>query len=242
VCDRCYWLVVDKRGTSIFCALQPDYSDSRIDYAFSVRNPGSRLQAPDPAGVEAFQFVESTGTVTALIRSWREGDQAALDRLVPLVYAELRRMARARLRALRDHSLQPTALVHEAYLRLVGLEMPVHDRTHFFALAARLMRQILVDHARRKQARKRGGGLTITSLENVSEPVAIAVVDILVLEEALQELASFDQRACRVVELRYFAGLKLDEAAEALGVSTATVERDWAVAKAWLSKRLSPPA
>jgi RNA polymerase sigma factor (TIGR02999 family) len=176
-----------------------------------------------------------------LIQSWREGDQSALDRLVPLVYAELRRIARVRLRGLHDHSLQPTALVHEAYVRLVDLQVPIHGRTHFFALAARLMRQILVDHARKRRARKRGGGMTITSLENVSEPVAIGVVDILVLDQALQELASFDQRSCRVVELRYFAGLKLDETAEALGVSTATVERDWAVAKAWLSKRLSQP-
>jgi RNA polymerase sigma factor (TIGR02999 family) len=180
-----------------------------------------------------------SGTVTALLRSWREGDKDALDRLVPIVYAELRRVARARLKTERDDSLQPTALVHEAYLRLVDVDrMTIHNRTHFLALAARLMRQILVDHARRRRASKRGGAVTMTGLQDVSQPPAAAIVDVLALDEALEELTSFDERSCRVVELRYFAGLNIDETAEELEVSTATVERDWAVAKAWLSKRL----
>ena len=184
---------------------------------------------------------QSGGTVTALLLRWRDGDKTALDRLVPLVYAELRRVARARLKGERDHSLQPTALVHEAYLHLVDLDrMTIHSRAHFCALAARLMRQILVDHARRRRADKRGGGVTITGLEDASAPNAVALVDVLAVDEALQELTSFDERSCRVVELRFFAGLNISETAAALDVSTTTVERDWAVAKAWLLKRLSP--
>ena len=178
--------------------------------------------------------------MTALLQDWREGNKDALDRLVEIVYVELRRVARARLKSDRNLSLHPTALVHEVYLRLVDTDrMTVHNRAHFLALAARLMRQILVDHARRRQARKRGGGLSLTNLEDVPSPAGTGVVDILALDEALQELMLFDERACRVVELRHFAGLNIDETAETLEVSAATVERDWAVAKAWLSKRLS---
>lgn len=180
------------------------------------------------------------GTVTALLLSWRNGDESALDRLVPIVYADLRRVARARLKAERGHSLEPTALVHEVYLRLVDLDrMTVHNRTHFFALAARLMRQVLVDHARRKQAQKRGGGLTMIGVDEAAPTTRTSVVDVMALDEALQELAAFDERACHIVELRYFAGLSIDETAEAMQVSTATVEREWTVAKAWLLKRLS---
>jgi len=179
-------------------------------------------------------------TVTALLLNWRGGDKAALDRLIPIVYAELRRVARARLRAERGHSLEPTALVHEVYLRLVDLDrMTVNNRTHFFALAARLMRQVLVDHARRRQAQKRGSGVTMVGVDEVSAATRTSMVDVLALDEALRELAVFDERSCRVVELRYFAGLNIDETAEAIEISTATVEREWTVAKAWLLKRLS---
>jgi RNA polymerase sigma factor (TIGR02999 family) len=182
-----------------------------------------------------------SGTVTALLQNWREGDKDALDRLVEIVYAEMRRVAGARLKSNRNLTLHPTALVHEVYLRLVGTDgITVRNRAHFLALAARLMRQILVDHARRRQARKRGGGLTLTDLGDVPSPAGMGVVDVLALDEALQELMSFDERACRVVELRYFAGFNIDETAETLEVSAATVERDWAVAKAWLSKQLAP--
>jgi RNA polymerase sigma factor (TIGR02999 family) len=177
--------------------------------------------------------------VTALLLRWRQGDAAALDQLVPVVYDELRRVARAHLRAERHTSLQPTALVHELYLRLVDRDrMIVRDRTHFFAIAARLMRQILVDHARRRLADKRGGGVTIIGLEEV-EPPRTPGVDVLVIDEALDQLMSVDARICRVVELRFFGGLNIEEAAEALEVSPATVERDWAMAKAWLFQRLS---
>ena len=180
--------------------------------------------------------------VTDLLLSWRQGDAAALDRLVPLVYDELRRVARRRFRGESPgHALQATALVHEVYLRLVDVDrMTLTSRAHFFGVAATLMRQILVDHARRQRADKRGGGATLLSLDDVSPPAQPASVDVLALDQALEALSSIDARQCHVVELRFFAGLNIDEAAEALGVSAATVEREWALAKAWLFRRLSP--
>lgn len=182
--------------------------------------------------------------VTGLLLSWRQGDAAALDRLVPLVYDELRRVARRNLRREQaGHALQATALVHEVYLRLVDVDrLTLKNRTHFFALSARLMRQILVDHARRQHAGKRGGGATRVSLDDTLRATQPANVDVLALDEALDALSSIDDRQCRVVELRFFAGLNIDEAAEALGVSPATVEREWAHAKAWLYRRLSSHA
>jgi RNA polymerase sigma factor (TIGR02999 family) len=180
--------------------------------------------------------------VTGLLLSWRQGDAAALDRLVPLVYDELRRVARGHLRREPPgHALQATALVHEVFLRLVDVDrMTMQSRTHFFAMSARLMRQILVDHARRQRADKRGGGATVISLDDVSLAAAqTSAVDVLALDEALEALSSLDARQCRVVELRFFAGLNIPEAADALGVSTATIEREWAMAKAWLHRRLS---
>ena len=182
--------------------------------------------------------------VTGLLLSWRQGDAEALDRLVPLVYDELRRVARGHLRREPPgHSLQATALVHEVFLRLVDADrLTPMSRTHFFAISARLMRQILVDHARRKRADKRGGGATVISLDEVGPAAAQpSGVDVLALDEALDALSSFDARQCRVVEMRFFAGLNIPETADALGVSTPTVERDWAMAKAWLHRRLSAP-
>lgn len=182
--------------------------------------------------------------VTGLLLSWRQGDAAALDRLVPLVYDELRRVARRHLqREPAGHALQATALVHELYLRLVDVDrMTLENRTHFLAVSARLMRQILVDHARRQRADKRGGGATVITLDEMTPAAAqLSTVDVLALDEALDALSSLDARQCRVVELRFFAGLNIPEAADALGVSTATVEREWAMAKAWLHRRLSAP-
>jgi RNA polymerase sigma-70 factor (ECF subfamily) len=179
--------------------------------------------------------------VTALLLQWREGNKDALDRLVPIVYAELRRVARARLRGEgAGHMLQTTALVHEAYLRLVDVDLTLENRAHFFAVASRLMRQVLVDHARRRDAAKRGADITI-SLEDAMPEAPPAAVDILALDEALDALAALDPRLCRVVELKFFAGLTIDETADALGVSRATVERDWTAAKAWLYDRMSTP-
>ena len=180
--------------------------------------------------------------VTELLLSWRQGDAEAFDRLVPLVYDELRLVARRHLqREQPGHALQATALVHEVYLRLVDVErLTLKNRTHFFAVAAKLMRQILVDHARRQHADKRGGGATLLSLDDVAPAARPVSVEVLALDEALAALASIDGRQSQVVELRYFAGLSIDEAAEALGMSPATVEREWAFAKAWLFRRLSP--
>ena len=179
--------------------------------------------------------------VTQLLRSWRQGNGEALDRLVPLVHAELRRVARSHIRREGPgHTLEATALVHEVYLRLVGLDrLTLNDRTHFFALAATLMRQILVDHARRKRADKRGGAVSMISLDGVSPAAQPSIVDVLAPDQALDALSSRDARQGRVVELRFFAGLSIDETAEAIGVSAATVEREWAMAKAWLHRRLS---
>ncbi len=182
----------------------------------------------------------ATPDVTELLRAWHRGESGALDRLLPLVYSELRRVARARLRHERPgHTLQATALVHEAYVRLVGGRGPApQNRAQLFAIAARLMREILVDHARRKAASKRGGSVSLVGLdESIEAP--IAPVDILALDRALTELHARDPRLCRVVELRFFAGLTIDETADALEVSTATVERDWTVSRAWLHQRLS---
>jgi RNA polymerase sigma factor (TIGR02999 family) len=179
--------------------------------------------------------------VTALLRAWSKGDADAGERLLPIVYGELRRQA-ARLlrRERRDHTLQPTALVHETYLRLV--EQRAADwrsRAQFFAVAAQAMRRILVDHARRHGARKRGGSWDRITLDETrrawpGEPD----VDVLALEEALSELASIDADKVRLVELRFFAGLSLDETAAVLGVSESTVTREWRLARAWLFRRL----
>jgi RNA polymerase sigma factor (TIGR02999 family) len=182
----------------------------------------------------------SQEAVTELLQKWQGGDAAALDRLLPLVYDELRRVARARLRAERPgHTLQATALVHEAYLRLVGGGATPRNRTHLFAMAATLMRQILVDHARRRDAHKRGGAATMIALDEGVPAPTVATVDLLALDEALTELSALDPRLCQVVELKFFAGLTIDETAEALHVSPATIERDWTVSKAWLHQRLT---
>ena len=181
--------------------------------------------------------------MTRLLIDWRRGNQAALDELLPLVYNELRRLAQARLRQEpQGHTLQATALVNEAYVRLVDLDqLTISDRNHFFAMAARVMRQVLVDHARRKRSEKRGGGATKITLGGVAAAGAAQPldVDVLDLDTALEELAALDDRMARVVELKFFVGMTLDETADALQVSHATVERDWAMAKAWLFRRLA---
>ena len=182
------------------------------------------------------------GDVTQLLNELGGGDRAALDQLVPLVFDELRRLAHSYLRRERaDHTLQPTALVNEAYLRLANQQdVRWQNRAHFFGIAASLMRQILVDHARRRAADKRGGAdlerLSITQAEDL---VNHEDVDVLALNEALERLNEFDRQQARIVELKFFAGLTIEETTEVLGVSHATVERDWKLARSWLKRELS---
>ncbi len=179
--------------------------------------------------------------VTQLLQGWREGDSKALDALLPLVYKELRRLAHFQLRNERaDHTLQSSALVHEAYLRLVGVNPPRWEsRTHFFAIAAQLMRQILVDYARRHRAAKRGGKVCIVSLLDAMVMPRQTDIDVIALDDALQTLTKIDERQGRVVELRFFAGLSLEEISRALNVGPATVQRDWTAARAWLYREMS---
>jgi RNA polymerase sigma factor (TIGR02999 family) len=181
-----------------------------------------------------------TASVTQLLADMKDGDAAALSQVIPLVYDELRRVARAHLRREGPgHVLQTTGLVHEAYLKLAGLErVSVVSRTHLLALCARLMRQVLVDQARRKRADKRGAGVTFVGLEGVSPTGRNDTVDVLAVDEALTRLAGADPRQARIVELRFFAGLTADETAGVLGISLATLHREWAMAKAWLLVQL----
>lgn len=183
---------------------------------------------------------ENINQVTEWLTAWSQGDDAALQRLMPVVHAELYRLARREMRSERaGHTLQTTALVNEAYLRLVNLTgLTWTDRAHFFALSARLMRRILVDHARARGYVKRGGGTTVVPLD---DPIQISTepgADLVALDEALHSLADIDPRKSQVVELRFFGGLNVDETAAALQISPATVVRDWRLAKAWLLKEL----
>src|ERR1700758_5284181 len=171
----------------------------------------------------------SATDLTRLLQEWKGGDAKALDALVPLVYKELRRLAHFQLRHERaDHTLQSAALVHEAYFRLVGLNPPQWEsRAHFFAIAAQLMRQILVDYARRRRATKRGGTVCKISVENAAMLSRQDDVEVLALDDALHSLAKLDARQGRVVELRFFAGLSLEEISAVLEIAPATVQRDW---------------
>lgn len=178
--------------------------------------------------------------VTELLVRWRGGDREALDSLLPLVYDELRRIARHYLQGERTgHTLQSTALVNEAYVRLVAQDFPEwQNRAHFFAVAAQLMRQILVDYARSHRAAKRGGDLCKVTLSEAEDLPFTADVDVIALDEALRELAQMDQQQSRVVELKFFAGLSSEDTAEVLGISPSTVKRDWITARAWLYREL----
>jgi RNA polymerase sigma factor (TIGR02999 family) len=179
--------------------------------------------------------------VTKLLLAWSDGDEAALAQLVPLVHAELRRQARRYLRGERaGHTLQTTALVHEAYLRLIDArQVRWQNRAHFFAVSARLLRRVLVDHARARNYRKHGGGARHVSFDEALAVGQERHGDLVALDEALQDFAAIDARKCQVVELRFFGGLSVDETAEVLHVSPETVRRDWRLAKAWLRRRLS---
>ena len=178
--------------------------------------------------------------VTHLLQGWRAGDQKALDDLLPLVYNELRRLAHFQLRQERPyHTLQSAALVNEAYLRLVGMNTPQWEsRSHFFAIASQLMRQILVDYARRRGAGKRGGSVCMLSLEDATEKAPTKEVDVVALDDALRKLAEIDPRQSRIVEMRFFGGLTLEQISAALEIGSATVQRDWTAARAWLYREL----
>lgn len=182
----------------------------------------------------------SPGEVTQLLRAWRAGEEAALDRLVPLVYRDLHLRARRCMAGERNpQSLQTTALIHEAYLRLVG-PSPVawENRGHFFAVAARVMRRILVDHARARRSLKRGGDGRPVTLDEQLVVAGAPDRDLVSLDDALQALATFDERKARVVEMRFFGGLSVEETAEVLAVSPQTVLRDWKLAKVWLLREM----
>lgn len=185
-----------------------------------------------------------TTPVTRLLAEWRaEGNEDALNELVPLVYEELRSLAAARLRSERaDHTLQATALVHEAYARLIHADIAYEDRVHFFAVAAQMMRRILVDHARRAKTAKRGGGAVAVTLNEAIAGTTEDGPDILALDEALDRLAAVEPRKARVVELHFFAGLTYAETAAAMEISEATVDRDLRMAKAWLAAEMSEPS
>ena len=179
--------------------------------------------------------------VTELLLTWGRGDRSALDELVPIVHQELRRLARLQMRGERDnHTLQTTALVNEAFIRLVDLRrIRWQDRAHFLALSARLMRRILVDHARSRNYRKRGGGAVNVALDDSIDMSRERGADLVALDDALESLARVDPRKGQVVELRFFGGLSVDETAEALGISAETVLRDWRLAKVWLLREVS---
>ena len=177
-------------------------------------------------------------SATVLLLRWKSGDRHAIDELLPIVYQELRRLAKGYLHRERaEHTLQSTALVHEAYLRLIDQNVDWQSRSHFFGIAAQMMRRILVDHARARNAVKRGEGLKVT----LDERMALAEardLDVIALDGALDRLSQLDEEQAKIVEMRFFAGLSIEETAEALGISPATVKRDWAMARAWLAREL----
>jgi RNA polymerase sigma factor (TIGR02999 family) len=192
--------------------------------------PGSRRSRP-----------LSSDKLTELLASAGKADPQGWNRLMPIIYGELKRLARAAMAQERDrpHTLQPTALVHEAFLRLSATNGATwQNRAHFFGAAAQIMRRVLVDHARRKRAEKRGGHVPPEPLDDVVQSLESSAGDLLDLEAALDRLAAFDEQQARVIELRFFGGLSVQEAADALGVSESTVERDWRVARAWLYREL----
>jgi RNA polymerase sigma factor, sigma-70 family/RNA polymerase sigma factor, TIGR02999 family len=202
---------------------------------------GSRRLISNPEGV---RNPAGAHEVTQLLADWSRGDEAALQKLTPLVYEELRRLAHRYMEGQSpDRTLQTTALVHEAYLRLVDQDAPTFtNRSHFFAVAAKAMRQILVDHARSQQRQKRGAGASKVELDETAVISPEQLDAILDLNDALERLASLDSRAAQGVELRYFGGLNQDEIAEVLKVSAVTVRRDWVFARAWLYKELHSAA
>lgn len=213
-----------------------------VDKALNTRY-ASRPASSLPAWGSGTLPGEASSPVTELLVRWRDGDEKALEDLMPLVYAELRRLAQHYLRRERgDHTLQSTALVHEAYLRLVGKNAPQwQSRAHFFGVAAHLMRQILVDYARSNTAAKRGGNactLTLEQAPDLAQELRRLNVDVIALDGALERLSSLDAQQSRIVELRFFGGLSIEETSEVMDISPATVKRNWTTARAWLHREI----
>jgi len=183
---------------------------------------------------------DDSGEVTELLRHWTQGDEKALEELLPIVYKELRRLAHYHLQSERpDHTLQSTALVHEAYLRLMGGQhIQFENRSHFIAVASRLMRQVLVDYARERKAQKRSGGVRIV-LEHLDQLAVDSDAELLALNDALEELVRIDPRQGKIVEMKFFGGLSAPEISEVMNLSRATVDRDWATARVWLHRQMS---
>jgi RNA polymerase sigma factor (TIGR02999 family) len=205
----------------------------KIAYAHALLGKGSEAVMPED---QSSQFSE-------LLQHWAQGDESALHHLVPLVYKELRRLAHYHLQSERpDHTLQSTALVHEAYLRLAGSDpAELQNRSHFVAVASRLMRQVLVDYARERRAAKRDGGRRIEFEDVVSLPIK-GDAELLALDDALNELSRIDERQGKIVEMKFFGGLTSPEISEVMGLSRATVDRDWATARVWLHRQMSKTA
>jgi RNA polymerase sigma factor (TIGR02999 family) len=202
-----------------------------VEPSESAENSGQRVVIVD---------ANAPSEVTQLLLAWNKGDRDALDRLMPLVYAELRRLARRHMRSEgSEHTLQPTVLVNEAYIRLVGQNrVNWQSRAHFFGAAAQIIRRVLVDHARGRGRLKRGGNRAQADLNDAAGASAGLNVDVVALDEALSQLAKWDPQKERIVELRFFAGLSIEETAETLGISQATVKREWAAARAWLYQEM----
>jgi RNA polymerase sigma factor (TIGR02999 family) len=216
----------------------------RTDRSQNAHVPSNRMIPPTPSIVESRGVAEpphTRHTVTHLLHQWKAGDEHALDALIPMVYGELRRLARHYLSSERpDHTLQHTALVHEAYLELVQMEAGWNDRAHFFAVAAQAMRRILVDHARTRNRDKRGGKLARTDLTGALQAAAPEpAFDVLDLDAALERLSSIDARKSKLLSMRYFGGLSQNELSEVLGVSVATINRELAAAREWLRTELT---
>jgi RNA polymerase sigma factor (TIGR02999 family) len=194
------------------------------------RIAGARVMASDPS------------TITSLLAAWRDGDRDAVHQLMPCVYSELRAMAHRQFRGRDDATLQPTAIVHEAYAKLERhSRLSVQDRHHFFAIAARVMRQIVVDYARKRVASKRGGQLAMIAIDDLQVPAPTRAAEIVAVDDALDQLARLDVSLSRLVELRFFAGLSVEETADVLGCSARTVKRDWRKARALIHAALETP-
>ncbi len=216
-------------------------TDARVDlsstcgYALGDSRPGFENSRNESMSISSPQ------DVTGLLQDWRNGDKAALEKLTPLVYDELRRLANRYLRSERkDHTLQGTALVHEAYMKMVGYtDLEWQSRAHFFGVAARIMRQILIDHARKHKAGRRGGGKQNLNLEEVAIFSAERASSLVALDDALESLAAFDPLKGRIIELRYFGGLSIEEIGEVEAVSASTVKRHMRMAEAWLHREIN---